>query len=262
MADQTCTYQLTDNCSQVGSQSLHSVLEILWKVGSVVSEFQNLVTKSNDVFLISLTDFSSHWDLSSILYIFLDVFRNNAREISVYSFVSLSHSFHNFSVDEVIRYNFGELGEVPSIPLFESHCVVIDFFVKIIKKRDSLNDHNIHLFSWEFESVSWESVGNTQSHHLVVFFVFNYIKILVRLSRPAMLNLITLINSSIWSFCLHSRPSSSVNAFPSLLSATAIVYWTSFSMTFLERNLESDLGILPFMSFEMHLNASAVLLNL
>lgn len=77
-----------------------------------------------------------------------------------------------------------------------------------------------------------------------------------------MLKRITLINSSIWSFCLHSSPSYSVSAFPSLLSATAMVYCSSFSITFLERNLDKDLGILPFMSLEMHLKASAVLLNL
>lgn len=77
-----------------------------------------------------------------------------------------------------------------------------------------------------------------------------------------MLNLITLINSSICSFCLHSRPNYSVKAFPNLLSAIAMVYCTSFSITFLERNLDNDLGIFPFISLEMHLKASAVLLNL
>lgn len=77
-----------------------------------------------------------------------------------------------------------------------------------------------------------------------------------------MLNLITLISSSMESFCLHWSPNSSVSALPSLLSAIAMVYETSFSMTFLLRNLERDLGILPFMSLEMHLKASAVLLNL
>ena len=126
---------------------MHSVLEILRKIGSVVSEFQNLIAKSNDVFLVSLTDFSSHRDFSSILYIFLDVFRNNAREINFDSFVSLPHSFNNFSVDKVVRHYFGELGEVPAIPFFEPHCIVIDLFIEVIKERNSLDNHDIHLFS-------------------------------------------------------------------------------------------------------------------
>jgi hypothetical protein len=53
-----------------------------------------------------------------------------------------------------------------------------------------------------------------------------------------------------------------VSALPSLLSATAMLYCSSFSITFFYRNLERDFGIFPFMSLEMHLNASAVLLNL
>lgn len=49
---------------------------------------------------------------------------------------------------------------------------------------------------------------------------------------------------------------------PTFLSATASVYYSSLSTMFLERNLESDLGIFPFMSLLMDLKASAVLLNL
>ena len=85
---------------------------------------------------------------------------------------------------------------------------------------------------------------------------------MVRLSNPPILNLMILISSSILSFCLHSKPSYSVKALPSFLSARAIVSWTYLSRTFFVKNFERDFGILPFMSLEMHLKASAVLLNL
>lgn len=71
----------------------------------------------------------------------------------------------------------------------------------------------------------------------------------------------TLINSSIWSFCLQEIPIYYVKALPSLLSATANVVSTSLWTTFLSRNLDSALGILPFIILEIHLKASEVLLN-
>lgn len=56
-------------------------------------------------------------------------------------------------------------------------------------------------------------------------------------------------------------PISSESAFPSFLSATARVASSSRSTIVLLRNLESDLGILPFMSLLIDLKASAVFLN-
>lgn len=50
--------------------------------------------------------------------------------------------------------------------------------------------------------------------------------------------------------------------FPIFLSATAKVYYSSLSTMFLDKNLDKDLGTLPFMSLLMDLKASAVLLNL
>lgn len=81
-------------------------------------------------------------------------------------------------------------------------------------------------------------------------------------SKLARLNLITLISSSMLSFCLHFTPKLSVMSFPSFLSATAIYPSISFSTIFLFKNFDRDFGILPFMSLLMHLNASDVLLNL
>ncbi len=56
-------------------------------------------------------------------------------------------------------------------------------------------------------------------------------------------------------------PNSSVRSFPSFLSATASVSESYLSTMVLLRNLESDLGMEPFMSLEMDLKASAVFLN-
>ena len=77
-----------------------------------------------------------------------------------------------------------------------------------------------------------------------------------------MLNLMTLISSSICSLFLQVIPRASVIVLPTFFSATASVYYISLSTMFFSRNLESDLGILPFMSLLIDLKASAVLLNL
>lgn len=87
--------------------------------------------------------------------------------------MSLSNSFDNLSIDKVIRDNFGKLREMPSIPLLKSHDVIIDFFIEIIKKTNSLNDHHINFLSGEFKLISRETMSNTQSHHSVIFFIIN-----------------------------------------------------------------------------------------
>lgn len=72
----------------------------------------------------------------------------------------------------------------------------------------------------------------------------------------------TLMSSSICSLFLQLTPRASVMVFPIFLSATAKVYYSSLSTMFLDKNLDKDLGTLPFMSLLMDLKASAVLLNL
>jgi hypothetical protein len=77
-----------------------------------------------------------------------------------------------------------------------------------------------------------------------------------------MLNLMILMSSSTFSFCLQAIPISSTMAFPSLLSATANSSSIYFSTMFLLRNLVKAFGIFPFIIFVIHLKASEVLLNL
>lgn len=77
-----------------------------------------------------------------------------------------------------------------------------------------------------------------------------------------MLNLMTLMSSSIDSLFLHDNPRASEMVLPIFLSATAKVYYSSLSTMFFSRNLVKDLGIFPFMSLLIDLKASAVLLNL
>jgi hypothetical protein len=62
---------------------------------------------------------------------------------------------------------------MPSIPFFQSHGVIVDFLVEFIEQGDGLDDHDIDFFSGELEFVPGKAVSDTQSHHFVVFFVFD-----------------------------------------------------------------------------------------
>lgn len=60
VADESGSHYFSHHCCEVGSQGLHSVLQVLSQVSFVVSQFKDLVTKRPDVLLVSLADFSSH----------------------------------------------------------------------------------------------------------------------------------------------------------------------------------------------------------
>lgn len=68
--------------------------------------------------------------------------------------MSLPNCLNNLSINEIIGNNLSKLREMPSIPFLQSHDIVVDFLIKIIKKTYSLNDHDIDLLSREFKLIS------------------------------------------------------------------------------------------------------------
>lgn len=48
---------------------------------------------------------------------------------------------------------------MPSVPFFESHGVVIELLVKILKKGYCLNNHCVDFIGRESEGVSADTVG-------------------------------------------------------------------------------------------------------
>lgn len=75
--------------------------------------------------------------------------------------MSLANGLDDLGVDQIVRGDLGELGEVPSIPLLQSHHVVVDLFFKVVQEGDGLDDHDVHLFRGELELVPGQSVGDT-----------------------------------------------------------------------------------------------------
>lgn len=61
---------------------------------------------------------------------------------------------HKLGVDDVISCNFSQLREVPSVPLLQSHGIVVELFVKIFEEGDSLDDHSVDLIRGEGELIT------------------------------------------------------------------------------------------------------------
>ena len=60
---------------------------------------------------------------------------------------------------------------MPRVPLSKSHSVVIELFIKIFEKTNSLDDHGIYLLSGEAELISGKGVGETEAHSIKLFFL-------------------------------------------------------------------------------------------
>ena len=73
-----------------------------------------------------------------------------------------THVFDHFCIGDVVRDDFGHLGEMPSVPFLhtktlvsthtierekkhlDTHSIDINLLVQIIKERNGLNDHRVH----------------------------------------------------------------------------------------------------------------------
>lgn len=176
MADQSRAHKLSDHAGEVGSQSLHPVLEILLEGSPVIGQLNNLVTQRPNELLIDLADFSTHGDLGGSLGVLLDVLGEDPTQIGVGCFCPDSDSLDSLGVDEVVSDDLGEFGEVPAVPLPQPHHVVVDLLIQVVQQRDGLDDHRVHLLRRELEFVPGESVGHTQRHHLQVLLVVDCVR--------------------------------------------------------------------------------------
>lgn len=106
------------------------------------------------MFLISLANFRTHRNLRGILDIFLDILRQNGAQIRVNHLFSHADMLDQLRVDQIIGDNLGKLREMPAVPLLQSHCIVVDLFVKIVQKGNGLDDHDVHFLGGEFKLIA------------------------------------------------------------------------------------------------------------
>ena len=63
----------------------------------------------------------------------------------------------------VVRYDSSKLGEVPGVPLFDSHGESVDIFIQKFEQTDGLNDGLVLPVDVERDFITGEGVGETQS---------------------------------------------------------------------------------------------------
>ena len=117
---------------------LYFYLEVLEKLGSVSSNVNNLLGKSENVLQIVLTDVSSHRDFGEFLDLFFDVLGQDVAEVGLGAVHSVLHLDDGLGVGEVVGDDLAHFGEVPAVPFAHSHDVVVQFFVQIVEERDRL----------------------------------------------------------------------------------------------------------------------------
>jgi hypothetical protein len=69
--------ELSNEHGKVGGNGSHTVFQVLCKIGTILRDFENLLSKSLQVVLILLKNFSSHGDLCSFLDFLSNVFISN-----------------------------------------------------------------------------------------------------------------------------------------------------------------------------------------
>lgn len=97
---------------------------------------------------IFIENLSSHGNLSCFFHFSGNFFWHNFLKLLVRETLyigSHSNQLDCLGVDNIVCEYPGKLWEMPRVPLFESHGIVIQFLVKILKKGDCLDNHSVHL---------------------------------------------------------------------------------------------------------------------
>ena len=67
-------------------------------------------------------------------------------------------------VGNIVDNDLAHLGEVPAVPLLDTHGVRVELLVKVVEKGDGLDNHGVDLVGAELELVTRERVGQTEDH--------------------------------------------------------------------------------------------------
>ena len=117
----------------------------------MVTHFNALLGQVLDVLLIFLGNFGTHGNFSGIFNITFDFFSQNIGEIFGLELGLDTHLQDGLGIEEVVLNDLGQLGEVPAVPFFEAHHVVVELFVEVVEERYSLDNHSVHFLGREFE---------------------------------------------------------------------------------------------------------------
>jgi hypothetical protein len=157
------TDKLTNECSQIGGESLHTGREVCAEVLTVLGKVNDLLSESACSLEILLGNLGTHGNLSGGLDGSFNLLGQDTGQISVLGVCAESHLQDDLGVGEVVVQDPGKLGEVPSVPLLHAHGVCVELLVENVETGDRLDDHGVDLIGRELELVTGERVRETEA---------------------------------------------------------------------------------------------------
>eukprot|EP00123_Amoebidium_parasiticum_P006096 comp17151_c0_seq1/m.15966 comp17151_c0_seq1/g.15966 ORF comp17151_c0_seq1/g.15966 comp17151_c0_seq1/m.15966 type:complete len:323 (+) comp17151_c0_seq1:1239-2207(+) len=168
MGNQTGTNKLTNHAREVGGNGIHACLEVVVQLRAVLTNGDHLLAQVDNVGHILLAHVATHADLGSLLNVINHFLWQNIRQIRVLDVGACLHLAHDLGVCKVVGHQLRHFGEVPAVPFTHAHAICVQLLVKIIQKRNCLDDHGVHLVRGELQLVAGERVGETKSHGMEV----------------------------------------------------------------------------------------------
>lgn len=151
--DQTSTNGLANESRQVGSNVVHTLVEVSLETLAVLSQLDYAFSEVDNGEHVDLRDVSSHRGLSSSKDLFgaLLVAEESLQGVQklVGRVLAALQQVNNASVQDVVIQDLDELGEVPRVPLTNTHGECVDVLVQLVQQGDALNDHVIGLVDVE-----------------------------------------------------------------------------------------------------------------
>jgi len=156
------SYELTYELGKVRCNRGHSVFQIFGEILTVVSNLDDLVCECLQVTFVLFQDFGTHGDFGGLSYLLGDFLWNDFKELFVSEILDVgphTNKHYGLRVGHVIGDDLGKFGEVPRVPFFESHCVVVELLIEVFKKGHGLNNHSIDFVAAERELVAGDGVS-------------------------------------------------------------------------------------------------------
>mmetsp|Transcript_63779 Transcript_63779/g.152082 ORF Transcript_63779/g.152082 Transcript_63779/m.152082 type:complete len:238 (-) Transcript_63779:248-961(-) len=167
MGDQASTDNLTNQCSQVWCNQIHFGLQVSIQSSFHVRQLDHLPCKVVNVLHVHLHNVLAHGRFHRLENLICNVLRSTSfcKLVSALLIEAITNAYHprNFCIRDVVGDDFGDLREMPGIPLPHSHCESVDVFVKIVQQRNCVDDRLILTIGVELHLASAVAVSQAKT---------------------------------------------------------------------------------------------------
>ena len=190
MGDELRTNDFAGQSTEVGSDGVHSSFKVLAEVLTEVNQLDASLGKALDLLGVALAHVLAHGNLSGVddllglLLIEHDV-GDLVLKVVGDVFSTLDHE-GQFSENDVIIDDLGQLGEVPGEPLLQSHTEGVDILVKLLNQGNSLDNGLVLPVYVGRTLVAREAVAKTELSTLYVL-ILNFLHKLDKVSSDSAL---------------------------------------------------------------------------